>query len=539
MTFHLAISYAREDEAFSRKLAEAFRKLGVEVFIDKDREVELAGENLLEYFHDLFLNKTEFSVMVISEHYARKPYTIHERRAILEKGMNEKNPVFFQVKLDDTKLPGVSGAAHYFDGRTLSPTHIADVIYQKIETRIIELTPEGGHPGSNLADSPVSELFYREITENWPTKQPDYKDEFLNYSASFLKETYRHETLIDGQIPYVEIADWTPQAIDGISVEFAIEIKRGEFEFKTDDAEMNKIRELGFQRRLGRNVGSTPQSTISLLDYSGQSNNFVVRRSTYHDQAKSNLIMDFDNGGTAASLRALISKQLPGRLTPLGSGLLADTIGAAALLFFHHHGTLYPYVVPRSLSMPVFPGGWHCTASGAMKWPKVHAGTDAGFSDFIYDDLYAELREEVGLFRSSEDKAFYSRSDSSYFPFAEILGGLHKPDITSLFPVSFCRELLRGGKPQLFFVGYTPLSWEELTARRLMATKVAKKKGDRDEIDLRLVQMMPDFGELKDREYEQWRRRIHETGYTSELVALMYYASKLPESTILRHNIHC
>jgi hypothetical protein len=53
-----------------------------------------------------------------------------------------------------------------------------------------------------------------------------------------------------------------------------------------------------------------------------------------------------------------------------------------------------------------------------------------------------------------------------------------------LVPVALCREYLRGGKPQIFFVGLTDLSPPELKKARIEAIR-RKGKSDIKEIESR------------------------------------------------------
>jgi hypothetical protein len=182
--------------------------------------------------------------------------------------------------------------------------------------------------------------------------------------------------------------------------------------------------------------------------------------------------------------------------------------------------------------MPVFPGGWHPSASGAVKWPSDPTLTEGSFERTFIADLYDEIREEIGLFRSSEEKYHCFETEEIYRPFRSFVGNLEGDDILQLQPVAFCREMLRGGKPQLFFIGYTPLNWAELTSRRVMATKVANKAGRREEIDQRLVHMMPELTGHDD-QYGLWSRPIHESGYTFELLPMLYYAAQLSPKVLI------
>jgi hypothetical protein len=296
---------------------------------------------------------------------------------------------------------------------------------------------------------------------------------------------------------------------------------------------MARLREEGYEkRRATGTVGPSNEIVISLQEYDEARELFRVCRAQYHDQVRSNLIMDYcRESRSSETLRKLLSDEFAGKLPPLGSGLLADTVGVAVLIFFHHGNRLVPYLVPRSSRMPVFPGGWHVSASGAAKWPSNWSGISADFSTVFVDDLYEEIREEIGLFRTQDEKVEYLTYDERYRPYRGDFEDVNSEDIIKLQAVAFCREFLRGGKPQLFFVAYTPLEWKELTKRRLMATKVLQKMGRREEIDRRLIRMIPPLVE-ETNWYEAWSNELHSSGYTFELLAALHYAAQLSERAI-------
>jgi hypothetical protein len=90
---------------------------------------------------------------------------------------------------------------------------------------------------------------------------------------------------------------------------------------------------------------------------------------------------------------------------------------------------------------------WHCTASGVAEL----RGEDGDAGDFIEWSMRKELEEEVGLVGD---------------------------DLDTLAPIAFCRELLRAGKPQFFFLGVTSLPLPEITKKLKGARRRAKRVGD-------------------------------------------------------------
>lgn len=155
-----------------------------------------------------------------------------------------------------------------------------------------------------------------------------------------------------------------------------------------------------------------------------------VQPCLYSDGLKSNYAMD-----GPGELRPILAAQYGHRLPPLDDQRLANGIGVAVVVF-DSQGR--PYLPRRAPRQRVFPGRYHCTASGEAQWSEGALTFDRLFTE----NICRELDEEVGLTRA---------------------------DLEWIRPVAFCREFLRAGKPQLFFAARTALDDAELQSRRRAA----------------------------------------------------------------------
>jgi hypothetical protein len=176
-----------------------------------------------------------------------------------------------------------------------------------------------------------------------------------------------------------------------------------------------------------------------------------VQRAAYSDGLKSNYAMD-----GAGELRPLLLAEYGRRLPPLGDARLSNALGAAVVV---SGADGRPYLPRRARGQSVFPGGYHCTASGETVW------SDAGGFDGLFTaGICRELEEEVGLARA---------------------------DLDWIRPLGLCREFLRAGKPQLFFAARTPLSTQELAARRRAAIARQIARGRQEIEDEVLAEVTP------------------------------------------------
>ena len=224
----------------------------------------------------------------------------------------------------------------------------------------------------------------------------------LRDDAAWLLEQYRDEPLAAPGIPYAPLT--------------ASHIVQDPSPFHlTPVADVNPI--LEYDETIVR-LASSERETI------------WVQPCLYSDGLKSNYAMD-----GPGELRPILSAQYGRRLPPLDDPRLANPIGVAVVVF-DPQGR--PYLPRRAPRQSVFPGGYHCTASGEAHWSE---GT-LTFDRLFTENICRELEEEVGLIRA---------------------------DLEWIRPVAFCREFLRAGKPQFFFAARTMLSDRELQSRRRAA----------------------------------------------------------------------
>lgn len=295
----------------------------------------------------------------------------------------------------------------------------------------------------------------------WKSLQPKLmtlveakSDRYLNYDPSNLLRLYAAERQIANGVTYTEMfhfssvcpydATWDESAVDMVGTKKPFVLSEGQADWQEASA-------AAFTAR--REEGRTRQNedSIRLIDCamttSGQRKLVLkVQKATYHQQARSNLVLDFDrdNPEKYTTLRKQLAAVYGSKLPPLSDERLANTIGVAALIFYWNGTDLVPYVVKRVQKIGVFPGGLHCTASGVAKWPTERPTPT--FRD-LTDHMFDELEEEVGLKRE---------------------------DILELRPMALCREMARGGKPPIFYAGVTTLNRSQLKEKRIHASDVVR-----------------------------------------------------------------
>jgi hypothetical protein len=130
--FDVALSFAGEDRSYVEQVAHALREQGVAVFYDQFEVVELWGANLYERLDEIYRKGSRYAVVFTSEHYARKQWTLHEKRSIQARDFDELGEYLLPVRLDDADVDWVSRITGHLDGRTHSGQQVADHIVAKL-----------------------------------------------------------------------------------------------------------------------------------------------------------------------------------------------------------------------------------------------------------------------------------------------------------------------------------------------------------------------------------------------------------------------
>lgn len=130
--FEIALSFAGEDREYVDRVANLLRDAGVTVFYDLFEEASLWGKNLYDYLSEIYQDKALFTIMFISDNYARKMWTNHERQAMQARAFQEHQEYILPARFDDTPIPGVLPTVGYISLRSKSPEAFVETIKRKL-----------------------------------------------------------------------------------------------------------------------------------------------------------------------------------------------------------------------------------------------------------------------------------------------------------------------------------------------------------------------------------------------------------------------
>lgn len=134
--YDVAFSFAGEQRQYVKDVYGYLTAKGIKVFYDQDEviDTETWGQNLVDYFNDIFTHKARFCVVFISQEYANKVWTNYERQVIQARGLVD-NGYILPARFDGTKLAGGIDTTKYVNLSHLSPEEFAGVILRKIRSK--------------------------------------------------------------------------------------------------------------------------------------------------------------------------------------------------------------------------------------------------------------------------------------------------------------------------------------------------------------------------------------------------------------------
>jgi len=112
--YDVALSFAGEDREYAQKLAQCLSRHNIKHFYDDSEQAMLWGQNLFEYLYEVYSKKARYCVIFISQAYAEKMWTNHERKAAQERAFKERGSEYIlPIRIDNAEIPGMMDTIAY------------------------------------------------------------------------------------------------------------------------------------------------------------------------------------------------------------------------------------------------------------------------------------------------------------------------------------------------------------------------------------------------------------------------------------------
>jgi hypothetical protein len=131
-TYDVVISFAGEDRKVSEAIASSLVTRGLNVFYDEYEQANLWGKDLYVHLTKIYRDDSKYCLMLISENYAKKQWTSHERKAAQARAIQENSEYILPLRLDDAEIDGVLGTTGYIDYRHSSLEKIINMLAEKV-----------------------------------------------------------------------------------------------------------------------------------------------------------------------------------------------------------------------------------------------------------------------------------------------------------------------------------------------------------------------------------------------------------------------
>jgi hypothetical protein len=397
------------------------------------------------------------------------------------------------VQGDTIRIENVGTEAFDADADSLV-RNISRILSQQRPAAKVSLPPAGGAPRRNaIMEALRSLLTNAEVPPNLTRRLTS--DPFLRQDPQADLRDYAWEKPVTPYLPYVEIVNWCEEFVRGVKPGITVELLRGDFQLGSwgpGDGDGLREQALAYALKMHPKTHDGEVVRIGECIASGSKLWLSVQKASYFQQRQSNLALDYQYKtitGTVLTMRDLLRQQFGLSLPPLNDRRMANTLGIAALIMVREGDDLTPYLVSRSRDVAVFNQGgeWHCTASSVAKLPESPDRTQ----HFYKDSMLKELDQEVGILEH---------------------------ELETLEPVAFCREMTRGGKPQMFFLGITSL--DRATLERKLKEAQRKTKAGGGVVGNTPMPFMRSPEALTD---ENALAMFHGKGFTIEAAACLYY----------------
>ena len=130
--YEICLSFAGEQRNYVEEVARELKSHSIRVFYDNDEQVSLWGKDLYSYLDQIYRCQSQYCVLFVSEAYAEKRWTNHERKSAQARAFEENSEYILPARFDDAQIPGLPDTIGYIDLNQVSPKKLATFIRRKL-----------------------------------------------------------------------------------------------------------------------------------------------------------------------------------------------------------------------------------------------------------------------------------------------------------------------------------------------------------------------------------------------------------------------
>lgn len=145
VTYDVAFSFAGEQRGYVEQVVAACRSLDIDVFYDRDQEVDFWGRNFIVEFRKVYGGtRARYVVAFVSEEYLNKRYPMDEFLAALLPSISRPSDYLLPVTFGDVDVPSelLNPAVGRLQAEDYTPQELAGAI----QRRVAQATSAGQRP---------------------------------------------------------------------------------------------------------------------------------------------------------------------------------------------------------------------------------------------------------------------------------------------------------------------------------------------------------------------------------------------------------
>ncbi len=146
MKYDVAISYASEQTQYASRLADILKRQGLNVFFAPKEQSVIVGENMAGAFNDIFRKQSLLTVLLISEEYIGKDWTMQELSAALDRNNSVDYCCIIPITFGRARTPKLDPDIAYIDADQSNPAEVAAIVRTKFRNIPVdnesEITPK-------------------------------------------------------------------------------------------------------------------------------------------------------------------------------------------------------------------------------------------------------------------------------------------------------------------------------------------------------------------------------------------------------------
>lgn len=134
--YDVALSFANEDRPYVQEVADILQDSGIKVFYDYYEKANLWGRDLYSHLDFIYRKSSRYCIVFISQAYAAKVWTNHERRSIQARALEENKEYVLPARFDNTEIEGLPPTVGCVDLNDMTPHELAKLMTEKLGPRV-------------------------------------------------------------------------------------------------------------------------------------------------------------------------------------------------------------------------------------------------------------------------------------------------------------------------------------------------------------------------------------------------------------------